>query len=387
MSAELLARGRVLLLALVLLALNVGVVSARLGFLHKPHQVGEHDHLRYLEMAKGPAGDPQLARQSPYCFRVLVPGLARLLWRAGLKLNLAFWLLTNLALLGFLLALERFLALLGFSERERLLGLALAGLVQGCLRWFEVQYWMTDPAGLFLLVLALVLLHRERLRGLGLVNLLAAFVRETHLIVYPYVFLQRLRRHGLRDALGTTFLTSALPFLAYAALRRLIVPLSGPTLVDAIADNLDFRLRHFFDNQLYLLTLGTWGVLLVLAFLFPRRALRQARRQPAALSLLLLVYGTTFLISNNNERPLAYAVVVLLPAALLGLRRFLASTGLPFGPVALALVALQLVVYQQTLFTGQGISVYQPVNWLVIGVLGTAWAGARLLLQRFASGS
>ncbi len=144
-----------MLLALALLALNSGWVSARLGFLHKPHQVAEHDHLRYLAMARGAPGDAQLARQSPYCWRVAVPAAAALLARTGMKLNLAFWLLTNLALLAFLLALDAWLELLGFGQRERLAGLALTGLLQGCLRWFEVQYWMTDPAGLALLVLAL----------------------------------------------------------------------------------------------------------------------------------------------------------------------------------------------------------------------------------------
>ncbi len=80
-----------MLLALALLALNTGWVSARLGFLHKPHQVAEHDHLRYLAMARGEQGDAELARQSPYCWRVAVPAAAALLARTGMKLNLAFW--------------------------------------------------------------------------------------------------------------------------------------------------------------------------------------------------------------------------------------------------------------------------------------------------------
>ena len=49
------------LLALLLLAVNVASVSSRLGFLHKPKQVKEYDHWRYVEMARGPEG----ARRSP----------------------------------------------------------------------------------------------------------------------------------------------------------------------------------------------------------------------------------------------------------------------------------------------------------------------------------
>jgi len=372
----------VLGLGLLALAWNAVSVSARLPFLHKPHQVLEHDHLRYLEMAKGSEGDPELARQSPYCFRVLVPALAGALWRAGLKLNLAFWLLTNLALLGLLLALERWLSVLGFALRERLLGIALVGLVQGLVRWFEYQYWMTDPQGLLLLVLALVLLHRGRLLGLGCVNALAALVRETHVVLVPYVFLHRLRLYGWRDAVRTTLLVSLVPGLIQAWLHHAIVPLSGPSLGAAIVDNLGFRFRHLLDNQLYLMTLGTWGVLLPLALLWPRRTLRHALRRPAGFALLCAVYLSTFLISNNNERPLAYAVPVLLPAALHGLERLRRSSGLPFAALALAVLGLQLAVYQQTLFTGLGISIYQPFNGFVTVLLGSVYLGARALLAR-----
>ena len=377
--------GFVALLALAVLAGNVGWVSIRMGFLHKPHQVLEQDHLRYLEMARGPSGDPQLARQSPYCWRVLVPALARGLAHWGLKLNLAFWLLTNAALLGFLLALERYLALLGFEWRERLLGLALVGLVQGCVRWFEYQYWMVDPAGLFVVMLALVCLHRDRVSALSVLGLLAGLVRETYVVVFPYVFFHRLRQHGWRDAVRTTAIAAAPFLIVQAALHLQITALTGPGLQEAIADNLDFRFRHLFDNQLYLMTLGTWGVLVPLALLFPARAWALARAHVAPLALLVTVYVTTFLISNNNERPLAYAVPVVLPAALYGLRRFLAHTSAPFAAAAAVVLVVQLFVYQQTLFSGLGISIYQPTNLAVLAVLVTAYIAARAVLVRAAS--
>jgi len=367
------------LLALALLALNAGWVSARLGFLHKPHQVAEHDHLRYLAMARGEGGDPELARQSPYCWRVAVPAAAALLARTGMKLNLAFWLLTQAALLAFLLALDAWLGLLGFAQRERLVGLALTGLVQGCLRWFEVQYWMTDPAGLALLVLTLVALRRGRLGQVAGLGFAAAFVRETQVVAWPWIFLDRLRSHGWREALRSCLFACGPALLVYLALRQLILPTSGPALADAVADNLGFRFRHLFDNQLYLMTVGTWGVLVPLLLLFPGRLWRLARREPGAVSLLAAVYVTTFLISNNNERPLAYAVPVLLPAALLGLRWLAQASGLRYGVLAGAALALQLFAWQQTLFTGLGISVYQPTNWAVLAVMAAAWGvGGRL---------
>ena len=376
-----LRRGPALLLSVALLALNVGWVSARLGFLHKPHQVAEHDHLRYLAMARGAQGDQELARQSPYCWRVAVPAAAALLARAGLKLNLAFWLLTNVALLAFLLALDAWLEALGFGRGERLLGLALTGLVQGCLRWFEVQYWMTDPAGLALLVLTLLALRQGRLPLAGALGCAAAFVRETQVVAWPWIFLDRLRRQGLPDAVRATLLTCGPALLVYALLRWWIVPASGPALRDAIVDNLGFRWRHLLDNQLYLMTVGTWGALVPLLLLFPGRLLLVARRETGAVSLLLAVYVTTFLISNNNERPLAYAVPVVLPAALLGLRWLSEASGLSWRALGGAALLLQLFAWQQTLFTGLGISVYQPTNLAVLAAMAAAWL-AGLWLRR-----
>jgi hypothetical protein len=230
-----------------------------------------------------------------------------------------------------------------------------------------------------------VLLLRERMPALGAVNVLAALVRETHVIVYPYVFFQRLQRHGWRDALRSSLVVLLPAATVLVLLRVWIVPLTGPTLMEAVADNLDFRFRHLFDNQIYLLSLGTWGVLVPLALLSPARALELARRHPAPLALLVTVYVTTFLISNNNERPLAYAVPVVLPAALDGVRRCVTLGGLRFAHVAAVVLVLQFFVYQQTLFTGLGISIYQPTNLLVILVLTTAYVVARLWLSRRAA--
>jgi hypothetical protein len=90
-----------LLLSVALVGGNAVYVAHRMdGFVHKPHRVLETDHLRYIEMARGPAGDAELAGEAPFCWRVLVPALARALTRAGLGLNPAFYLLTNLALVA-----------------------------------------------------------------------------------------------------------------------------------------------------------------------------------------------------------------------------------------------------------------------------------------------
>jgi len=365
-----------LLVAGGVLAVNVAWVSARVGLVHKPKKVLEVDHYHYLAMARAPDGPREPAGRSPYCWRVLVPGAARLLRAAGMNVHLAFYLLTNAALLGFLLALFAYLGLLGFELRFRLLGLLLTGLLQGAVRWFEYQYWMTDPACLFLVVLGLFFARQERDGPLAVVSLVAAFVRETYVIVYPYFFLRLWRRHSLGVAVRRTLSVAAAPLAATVVLRLLIVPTSGPTLADAVADNLGFRWRHLGDNQLYVLSLGTWGMLLPLLLLYAGRLARHIPQRLEELAVPTAVYVTTILISNNNERPLAYALPVLLPAALRALQWLLADLRWPFMPVALVVLGMQVYVWVVTRFTGLGISIYQPTHTGVVALAAVFWAGA-----------
>ncbi len=387
-----------LLASLVLVASSAAWVAATLGPLHKPKQVHESDHHHYVEMARGfarppgaPGPRPELALRAPYCWRVFVPGLVALLMRVGVNLHVAFYALTNAALLAFLYVLFVSLEDLGFDLRLRLVGLGLVGLMQGAVRWFEVQYWMTDPAGLLCVALGVLLARRlgdtppgasrqGLLLRLAALLLLAACVRETWVLVVPFAFFTLLRHHGVAHALVTSAALAAPACAATWLLRRFIVPAVHPGLLDSIVDNVGFRLNHAGDNQLYVLTLGTWGVLLPLALLAPGGWLARARAGLPELSLTAFVYVTTVLISNNNDRPLAYALPALLPAALAGLRRLVdAAPARAWAPIV-AVLALQALFFALTRFTGLGISVYQPVSWpVVVSLVGAGLLALRLL--------
>jgi hypothetical protein len=368
------------LLALALLAVNSAWVSHRLGFLHKPKHVLEGDHHHYIAMARGPAGDPELARTPPYCFRVLTPAIVRGLGRLGLSLNAAFYLVTNLSLFGFLLVLWRLTAALGFGRLERVLGLVLVGLTQGAVRWFEYQYWMTEPPCLFLLALGLYFLQRDRLLPLALVSIVAAFVRETYVVLYPCLFAAEWKRRGLRAALLRTTAVAAVPMAIYVALR-LIVPASArDNFLEGILDSLAFRGRHL-DDQPYVLTVGTWGVSLPLALMFPSRILAGVRRHPHLAMLIACVYAT-LLISNNTERPLSYAVPAVLAAALYGFRHLAAEARLPAGGVAAVVVALQVHFWVVTRFAEDGMSMYQPTNWGVFAAMAAFWIAGQAVRRR-----
>ena len=88
------------------------------------------------------------------------------------------------------------------------------------------------------------------------------------------------------------------------------------------------------------------------------------------------------MISNNNERPLAYALPALVPAALWCLRAFLDETRLPALPVLAGVVGLQAVFWAGQRWAEIGMSIYQPVNWTTVAVLAAAWLAAQVALAR-----
>ena len=396
------------LLAILLLALNVASVSAQLGFLHKPKQVKEYDHWRYIEMSRGPQGRPELQREPPYCFRLAVPAAARGLGLLGVPENAAFFGLTNAVLFGLLLLLWLHLRDLGFALPLRVTGLLVVGLTQGPLRWFEYQYWMTDPAALFLVMLAFFLIERRRFGPLAVTSVVAAFVRETYVLVYPYFLLHEWRLRiraraqsaphvpeasvarpkatpGPLPALASagllTSAVAALPLVVLVAIRLFVTPNQPDSFVAGVVDSMGFRWAHRFDNQLYVVTLGSFGVLVPLVLLFPGRLPRLALRHFDRALFVLSVYAT-LAISNNNERPLAYALPALVPAALWCLRLFLDETALPAGPVLAIVVALQLVFWAGQRFAEAGMSIYQPVNWVTTIAMAAAWLAGQVVLRR-----
>ena len=370
------------LLALCLLAVNILSVASQLGFLHKAKEVKEYDHWRYIEMARGPEGQARLQHEPPYCFRLAVPALARGLMWAGLGENASFFWITNAALFGFLLLLWLHLRDLGFALPLRVTGLLVTGFTQGAVRWFEYQYWMSDPVALFLVMLAFFLIERESRRAVAVVSVAAAFVRETYVLVYPYVFLRELRLgRRIGSALARTAAVAALPLAVLVAIRRLVTPNQPDAFVAGIVDSMGFRIDHLLDNQPYVVTLGAFGVLVPLVLLFPARLPQLARRHFDRALYVLSVYAT-LVISNNNERPLAYALPALVPAALFCLRRFLDETRLPLLPACAAVVLLQVVFWSGQRFAEIGMSIYQPVNWTTVAAMGGAWLAAEAALWR-----
>lgn len=123
----------------------------------------------------------------------------------------------------FLFVLFLYLLEAGCDVRFSLLGIAVAGTLQGAVRWYAYQYWMTDPAGLFLLTLALLLIRTGRDAAFHRIAPVAVLVRETFLVMFPYYFLFHFKRGGFRRAAALTFRAAAGPLLVLMIVSSLSV--------------------------------------------------------------------------------------------------------------------------------------------------------------------
>jgi hypothetical protein len=369
------------LLSVFVLAVNVTTVSSQLGFIHKSRQVKESDHWRYLSMARDPGRTRPLSREDTYIWRVAVPMMARGLMKAGVNIHVAFWCLTNVFLFGFLLVTWIYLRDLGFEIPYRVAGLLLLGLTQGAIRWYEYQYWMTDPPALFLIALALLLIGRGAHGALYLPSALAALVRESYVIVFPYYFIRLVRT-------GTSFFRAVLrvasvalvPVLILIALRVLLVADHPGSLVLDFVDTMGFRSRHLAD-QPYMFTVGAWGVLFPLLLLFPRRIPRLIRRRPED-AFFVFFFASLCVVANNTERELGYAMPAVVPAALYLLRGFVEETRLPVLPVLAATVLMQLLFFLEQRYMTMGSSMLQPTSLRLSAAMGVFWVTAQVLLWR-----
>jgi hypothetical protein len=331
------------------------------------------------EAPPGQAADPRAAER-PFCYRILVPALVHgLVALTGQALNTVFWAMSQLALVAFLFTLFAYLRSLGFGSDTALLGIVVAGLTPGAVRWYAYQYWMPDPLCLWLVTLALLLARSERLATLGVVAIAAALTRESWVLAAAFATLLWLRRRGA-SGLMHALLVFAPAASAMLALRQAIAPVSGPSLLEAAGEMLAFRARHLFDNQLYFATLGSFGVLVPLLALRAPRAWGAARARPEDAAVVLMAYAS-LAFANNTDRLLVYALPVLLPPAL----RSLAALGAVAGrtPVAASALLGQAWFYVVTPGWGSaGLSVYQPVRWSVVVMCAALLGGGVALLRR-----
>jgi hypothetical protein len=348
-----------LLLAILIVAFNAAWVSAHLGVAHRVRDVLETDHRHYIHMAL----EPREPEEPPYAFRVATPALARALMRAGLSVNASFYAITQVSLVAFLTFTFLFLRASGFDRALASLALAWMGLTQGAVRWFEYQYWMSDPPCLALVAAALYFIESGRWPVGIVLGLVAGSVRESYVLVLPFLFGHAWRTAGPRAALLRAS-TVAAAFLGVAAWwRSRIAAASVDDWMAGIVDSLGFRYRHAIEQQWYVLTIGTWAVFFALALFDPRAFARRARDRWDLTLMVLATYGS-LIISNNTERPLAYAWPAVAAAACAGLRSLRTATSdTVFRAFVVSGTFVQIAHFVETRwYQLMGSSLYQPAN-------------------------
>ena len=372
-----------LALAALIVAANAGYVASKLGFVHRPKVVMESDHRHYIHMATSP-DEPE---DPPYAFRVAAPRLARGLMAWGLSVNEAFYALTQISLVAFLACVFLFLRARGFTPEVSALVLALMGLTQGAVRWFEYQYWMSDPLCMALVAAAVLAIQLDGpWRAAILIGFAAGFVRESFVLVLPFAFFHTLKRHDLKEAILRTGAIAIAFFAVSLTLHALITPIAPDDWWSGIVDSMSFRARHFLDKQWYVLTLGTWGVFVPLALCDVRGVFRRVGENLDLTFLALATYGT-LIISNNPERPLAYAWPAVAAAGAAGLRALSATIVTPyrdpFQRIAALCLGAQLVHFGVTRWNDlAGSSLYQPANYIVTGLMFAMWLVWALVFAR-----
>ncbi len=366
--------GIALALSALIVAANAGYVASRLGFIHRPRAVLETDHRHYIHMAT----NPEEPEDPPYAFRVAAPRVARGLMAWGLSVDQAFYALTQVSLVAFLACTFLFLRARGFAAEIAALAIVLMGLTQGAVRWFEYQYWMSDPLCLALVAAAILAIELDTpWRAAILIAFAAGFVRESFVLVLPFAFFRTLSRHGINQAVLRTLAIAVAFFSVSLTLHAVITPVTPDDWWSGIVDSMGFRYRRLFDNQWYVLTVGTWGVFLSLALAEPRAFARRVRENLDLTSLTLATYAT-LVISNNTERPLAYAWPAAAAAGAVSLR-VLATTihapyRHPFHRLTAVCVGAQMVHFGLTRWNDlSGSSLYQPANPIVTGVMFALW--------------
>ena len=364
------------LAATLLVALNAAWVARALGPPpHRPREVLELDHRRYIAMAGELPGSSAsaMAREAPFCWRILSPLLVYAATRAGLDLHLAYWASTMLFLILFLLALFRYLVTLGLDAAQALLGTTLASLMPGAVRWYAYQYWMPDPLCLFLVVLGLHLVQRRRHAALSLVALAGLLTRESWLLVIVYALVRWTRADGVRCALGRGLAVFGLP------LRRL----RHGAVLDRASRRPDAAGSGGGDARLPCAPSVREPALLRDARKLRRsgpaaarargKHPRFARQHPEDVALVAMTYAS-LAFANNTDRLLVYALPVLIPASLRAINSLSREARLSTAGLMVAVLSLQALVYVQTPFRGRpGLSMLQPVQWTLIASLAGFW--------------
>ncbi len=270
------------------------------------------DHYRYIAMSRQPFSttDP-LAREAPYCWRILAPLLVYL---SPLDWRVSFMLITLLGLGGAALTLYAYLGRLGYDENGAIFGLVLFFSLAGLI--FNLRdFYLSDPLALCAIALGFYLLsftNFDKKSPLLLLSILilGALAKETTLALLPMVVAAR--GLGWRAKLGLCLA----PILVVVGLR---VAFPASNSYSYLAEIQDVVAHKYFGEgvvsflmRLNFAFLGTWGPALMLVFYRPRQTLSYLASRKAELAYLAIIY-VQLVVAHNVDRLLVYGFIVVIP--------------------------------------------------------------------------
>lgn len=325
---------------MLLSALLVAVLAIRVEPLAPGHPAfSQGDHLVYIAMAAAPSAP----HPAPYCYRVLVPALARGLPFAP---KWSFRALAIAFLWGTGVLMYYLLRGLGQERLLALLGVALFHSLNFGTKFLLYDFWLTEPALFFFSTLAMLFLVRG---GAGAASgmivssalCLSVLSKESALFVLPLAYTMTARRLLDRRAFVFAAVVGLAPTAIYL-LERKVVPASNVYSPLALFSQFGAgRLTTELGGIIRGGTLGAWGVLtLVLMLLGLRRSAGFALR---SLPFIALVYLQP-LFAENVDRLLVFGFLVVIPIAVAGLATLASAARLaPWMTALTALVPFVLV--------------------------------------------
>lgn len=219
----------------------------------------------YIAMAERPHAE----HAAPYCYRVLVPTLARLL---PLDLTTSFFALTLCFIAATGVLLYYLLRAMGMARFISAVGMLLFyGLNWGA-RFAFFDFRLTDPALFFLATASLLLIVKGRLTYAVVTLALGVLAKESALFLLPFVYTLRARRFLDPTALLTALVVGAVPVVVFLLVRWSIPGEYNPAALWSTIGTL--RIEDGMAGFVRGGTVGTWGVGMLLASLFSGLDLR-----------------------------------------------------------------------------------------------------------------
>ncbi len=295
------------------------------------------DHRAYIRMTLEPPGEYRLP---PYCWRVMVPYVAKIL-PFGIERNFLFIAFVSVWLTG--VSMYYLAKLLDFSRSEAFVGMLLFFTLMYATKWLIADFWLPDGLAHLLIVWAIYFIIARKDISFVLLLALGVLVKENALFVTPlYYTLNARKLIDLRLLARTVLLVT--PAIAVLVAVRIGIPSSHSY------DYLE-RLRRIGGERLDTLgpstivesyLLRTFGVAVsLLPFFAIRRNLSLALRFSP---FILLVYSQ-LLFATNTERLLVLAFPAMILMALHGVREICKVTNtqaITFAFLVWALMALNL---------------------------------------------